>query len=133
MAESHPEVIDPHDPLVERIRSICLTFPDAVELQAWGRPTFRAGKRIFVMVSSSMHRPNTIVFKPAPEELPAYQQDARFFSPPYWGHGGWIAVDIDATDTDWTEIAELIDCSYRQVALVRQLRELDSKSPLPLV
>lgn len=129
----HPIVIDPADPLVERIREICMAFPESAEVTAWGRPTFRAGQKIFVMVSSSMDRPNTIVFKPAPDERPALLDDPRFFSPPYWGPGGWLAIDIDRPDTDWQEIAELIETSYRQVALKRQLRALDSMASGPLV
>ncbi|MET4783195.1 MmcQ/YjbR family DNA-binding protein [Glaciihabitans sp. UYNi722] len=120
-------MIDPADPLVVRVRTICMTFPEALEAVAWGRPTFRAGKKIFVMMSSSMDRPNSIVFKPAGDERLAHLEDPRFFSPPYWGPSGWLGIDVDQPTTDWTELAELIDTSYRQVALQRQLRALDSR------
>jgi predicted DNA-binding protein (MmcQ/YjbR family) len=126
MAWNHPRVIDPQHPLVQRIREICMAYPEAAEVEAWGRPTFRAGKKIFVMVSASMDRPNTIVFKPDPDERPAFVHDERSYSPPYWGAGGWLAVDIDRPDTDWRELAEIIDTSYRQVALKRQIRALDN-------
>ena len=121
----HPLVIDPGHPLVERIRAISLAYPESVEVAAWGRPTFRAGKKIFVMMSASMDRSHTIVFKPAPGEREAYLARDAFYSPPYWGPGGWLAVDLEAPDTDWTEIAEIIDTSYRQVALKRQIAALD--------
>jgi predicted DNA-binding protein (MmcQ/YjbR family) len=123
----HPLVVDPADPLVERVRGICMVFPDAAEVLAWGRPTFRAGKKVFVIVSSSMDRPYSIVFKPDADERLAHLQDGRFFSPPYWGPSGWLGIDIDGPQTDWTELGELIDTSYRQVALQRQLRALDSR------
>jgi len=126
MAESHPVVIDPQHPLVKRVREICMPFPEAVEVTAWGRPTFRAGKKIFVMVGATMERPLSIIFKPEPDDLPAYKQNPRYFTPPYWGPSGWMAIDIDPPDTDWSELAELIDTSYRQVALVRQLKALDA-------
>jgi predicted DNA-binding protein (MmcQ/YjbR family) len=126
MAQEHPIVIDPHDPLVERVRAICRGFPDVAEVRTWGRPTFRAGTRIFLLVSASMHRPYSIVFKPIAAEHPAYLADERFFSPPYWGPGGWLAIDIDRPDTDWTLLAELVDTSYRQVALKRQIAQLDA-------
>jgi predicted DNA-binding protein (MmcQ/YjbR family) len=129
----HPLVIDPRDPLVERVRGICLAYPESAEVRAWGRPTFRAGKKIFIMVSASMDRPYTIVFKPETDERLAYLEDSRFFSPAYWGPGGWLAIDIDSPSTDWTELAELIDTSYRQVALKRQLTALDSRHSEPLV
>ena len=128
MAEPHPEVVDPEHPLVRRLRDICMAYPEAAEVTAWGRPTFRAGKKVFLLVGASMDRPLTIVFKPEPDDLQAYRQDARFFVPQYWGPSGWMAVDVDAPDTDWSEVAELIDTSYRQVALARQLKALDERT-----
>ena len=125
MAEPHPEVVDPRHPLVERVRVIAMRFPDAVELPAWGRPTFRAGKKIFVFAGATMERPLTIVIKPDPLDAPALRQDQRFWPPPYWGPSGWLAIGIGG-DADWDELTELIDSSYRQVALQRQLRTLDS-------
>lgn len=125
MAEPHPEVVDPQHPLVGRLRSICEAYPEAVEVNVWGRPTFRAGKKIFVVAGSSMTLPLSIVFKPDPTDDPALRQDPRIFVPPYFGASGWLAIPLD-DDTDWDEIAELVDASYRQVALKRQLTALDA-------
>ncbi|MCU1406192.1 MAG: hypothetical protein JWQ43_2495 [Glaciihabitans sp.] len=136
MVQPHPRVIDPHDPLVERLRRVCMTYPEAAEVEAWGRPTFRAGKKIFLLVSADMNRPHSMVFKPSADALPAYRQDTRYFSPKYWGPSGWMAIDIDTPDTDWQHLGELVDESFRQVALVRQLRklrQLDAGTSLPLV
>ena len=132
MAQPHPQVVDPQHPLVERVRGIALAYPEAVEAETWGRPTFRAGKKIFVLVGS-MDEPFSIVFKPDPEESRALAADKRFWSPPYWGAAGWLAIHIDGPETDWQELAELIDTSYRQVALKRQLAELDKSTPKRLV
>ncbi|WP_165070360.1 MmcQ/YjbR family DNA-binding protein [Marisediminicola senii] len=129
----HPQVIDPHDPLVERVRAICLGYPEAVEKESFGRPTFRAGKKVFIWVSASMDRPFSIVFKPDGDERLAHLEDERYFVPPYWGPAGWLAIDFDHPDTDWTELAELVDTSYRQVALKRQLSALDTRDSQPLV
>jgi predicted DNA-binding protein (MmcQ/YjbR family) len=125
MAEPHPEVVDPQHPLVVRFRELCLRYPEAVEVAAWGRPTFRAGKKIFTICGASMEAPLSMVFKPDPDDAPALRQDARIFSPPYWGPSGWLAIELDRV-VDWREVAELVDASYRQVALVRQLRALDA-------
>ncbi|PXA70368.1 MmcQ/YjbR family DNA-binding protein [Cryobacterium arcticum] len=125
----HPLVFDEPDAALERLRTLCLGFPEAVEVLAWGRPTFRAGKKIFITAGSSMDRPHSIVFKPDPEERRALVQDSRFFVPPYFGPAGWLAIDFGAPDTDWVELAELVETSYRQVALKRQLRELDAGRP----
>jgi predicted DNA-binding protein (MmcQ/YjbR family) len=126
MAVKHPRVIDPTHPIVERVRGLCLAYPESAEVEAWGRPTFRAGKKIFALVSASMLDPNSLVFKPLAEERPAYLERDGFYSPPYWGPGGWLAISLDERSTDWAEVAEIIDTSYRQVALKRQLAQLDN-------
>ncbi|MFJ8896573.1 MmcQ/YjbR family DNA-binding protein [Leifsonia sp. NPDC102414] len=123
----HPELFEPDDPFVERMRAICLRFPEAVEVSAWGRPTFRAGKKVFALAGSGLARPYSLVFKPDPDEARAFHEDPRFFVPKYWGASGWLGIDIDpaAPDSVWKEVAELIETSYRQVALKRQLAVLD--------
>ncbi|MGW9629423.1 MmcQ/YjbR family DNA-binding protein [Agromyces sp. NPDC055520] len=125
----HPRVVDPRHPLVERVRALCLALPEAVEVEAWGRPTFRAAKPIFVHVSASMDRPLSIVLKTDPDEHLALVQDARFFGPPYYDRDHWVGVDLDRPDTDWALIAELVETSYRQVANRRQLTALDALRP----
>jgi hypothetical protein len=68
-----------------------------------------------------------MVFKPDPDERPALLGDDRFFVPPYFGSAGWLGMDLSLTGTDWQFAAELIDTSYRQVALKRQLAALDER------
>ncbi len=36
-----------YEKALKRLRSICLALPEAVEIEAWGHPTFRAGKKMF--------------------------------------------------------------------------------------
>jgi predicted DNA-binding protein (MmcQ/YjbR family) len=122
---THPLVFDEPDAALDRLRALCLGFPEAIEVLAWGRPTFRAGKKIFVTAGASMDRPHSIVFKPDPEERLALVQDSRFFIPPYFGPAGWLAIDFGSPETDWVELAELVETSYRQVALQRQLAKLE--------
>lgn len=129
----HPLVIEPNDPHLERVRAICMAYPDATEVQSWGRPTFRVAKRIFIVVGSGMDRPHSIIFKPDAEERRAYIEDARFWVPPYWGPSGWLATGLAAAEVDWQEIAELIDTSYRLLAQKRHLKVLDTNDRLPLV
>ncbi len=129
----HPLVIAPNDPHLEKVRAICMSYPEVAEVQSWGRPTFRVAKKIFVVVGSGMDRPHSIVFKPDAEERLAYIQDDRFWVPPYWGPSGWLAIGLDDPRTDWQEIAEIVDTSYRLLALKRHLKALDAEGGLPLV
>jgi hypothetical protein len=112
------------DPLLAEVREVFLAFPEAVEVEAWGRPTFRAGKKIFGVYSGSDERP-AVIFKPDSDERASLVEDERFYSPPYFGPSGWLALDLRAAPVDWDEVRELADASYRQVALKRMLRALD--------
>lgn len=92
-----------------------------------GRPTFRAGKKMFAVFEGSDDHPFAVVFKPDPEEYPALVDDERLYVPRYFGPGGWLALDLTSAPADWHEVAELMETSYRQVALKRMLRALDGR------
>lgn len=113
------------DPYLAELREVLLAFPEVVEVEAWGRPTFRAGKKIFAVFSGTDDHPWSLIFKPDGDERASLLQDERFYSPPYFGPGGWLALDLEAAPVDWGEVRELADASYRQVALKRMLRALD--------
>jgi predicted DNA-binding protein (MmcQ/YjbR family) len=124
---AHPRMYRDDDPYLSELRAVCLAFPEACEVEAWGRPTFRAGKKIFAVFSGVEDRPWAVIFKPDPDDRRALLEDARFYSPPYFGPSGWLALDLDAANVDWAEVGELVDASYRQVALKRMLKVLDEQ------
>ena len=73
-----------------------------------------------------------VEFIPDDSERLALLERDDVFVPPYEGAYGWLAIRVEADAGDWDLLAELIDTSYRQVALQRQLRALDeSGSRLP--
>jgi predicted DNA-binding protein (MmcQ/YjbR family) len=115
---------DDGDPYLSELRRVCLPLPESVEVEAWGRPTFRAGKKMFAVFEGSDDHPYAVVFKPDPLERPALAQDERFYVPAYFGPAGWLALDFTAAPVDWSEVAELMESSYRLVALKRMLKAL---------
>lgn len=115
------------DPFLTELRSICLGLPESAEIEAWGRPTFRAGKKLFAVFSGGHEDRYSVVFKPEPDERPALLDDPRFYVPPYFGPSGWLGLDFGVAPVDWDEVAELMESSYRQVALKRMLRALDDR------
>jgi hypothetical protein len=125
---AHPRMYRDDDPFLGELRSICLALPETVEVEAWGRPTFRAGKKIFAVFSGSSEDRYSVIFKPDADERPALAGDARFYVPPYFGPGGWLALDLSAAAVDWAEVAELVETSYRQVALKRMVKALDERA-----
>jgi predicted DNA-binding protein (MmcQ/YjbR family) len=122
------------DPALSELRELCLAFPGAEEHVSHGRPTFRAGKIFAVFGGSEKLRPgehrqvpSAVIFKAEEAELPALDEDSRFFVPAYYGPSGWRALDLAAPDTDWTEVGELVDASYRLVAPRRAVAALDAR------
>jgi hypothetical protein len=123
---AHPKMYDDTEPALVRLREVALAFPEAAEVEAWGRPTFRAGKKIFAVYGAHDEGDGRrLIFKPEPEERTVLVLDSRFSIPPYFGPSGWLAIDLTARKLDWEEVRELLDGSYRQVALKRMLKLLD--------
>ena len=110
---------DEDDPLLADLRKVCLALPEAAEVESWGRPTWRAGAKGKMF---AVYGAEGLIFKPEPAERDALLHDRRYSIPPYFGPSGWLALDL--TDPDWTEVAEIAETSYRQVALKRQVKEL---------
>jgi hypothetical protein len=121
---AHPRVYSDNDPFLSDLRRLALALPESCEVEAWGRPTFRAGKKIFAVFTGINDDRYSLVFKPEAAERPALLADPRFYVPPYWGASGWLALDFTAAAVDWQEVAELLEASYRQVALKRMLAKL---------
>src|SRR5262245_3097985 len=112
-----------YDKALNRVRSICLELPEMKEVEAWGHPTFRAGKKMFAGFGQNASVP-TLGLKVGFDRQEELLTDDRFFPTPYAAHKGWVSLRIDGT-TDWNEVAGLIHEAYRQVALARMLKALD--------
>lgn len=125
---AHPRMYSDDDPHLADVRRVCLALPESTEVEAWGRPTFRAGKRMFAVFEGNDDHPYALVLKPDPAEREALLADPRFYVPPYHGPYGWVALDLTAAEVDWVEVTELAETSYRQVALKRMLAALDGTS-----
>jgi predicted DNA-binding protein (MmcQ/YjbR family) len=125
---SHRRTFAEDDPFLADVRRVALALPESAEVEAWGRPTFRAGKKMFAMFVHQDGHGFAVAFKPEPDERPALADDPRFYSPPYLGPGGWLALDLEVAPPDWDEVAELLEGSYRQVALKRMLTALEART-----
>jgi len=74
-----------------------------------------------------VQHPRSLVVQPDPEDRPALVELAHVYVPAYLGPSGWLGVDLDA-GTDWVEVAELLDASFRSTAPRRHVDELDARS-----
>ena len=114
-----------------RLRKLCLSLPDAHEVEAWGEPTFRVQNKMFAMFAGANNHHgsgrNSVWLKAAPgnQDLMVRAAPDRFFVPPYVGPSGWVGVYLDGAKVDWQEVDELLRDSYRLVAPKRLAKQLD--------
>jgi predicted DNA-binding protein (MmcQ/YjbR family) len=113
------------DRALEQIRAICGTLPEAREVEAWGHPTFRAGKKMFAGFGA-MEGVRSLGLKVGFDRQEQLLKDKRFFPTPYAAHQGWVSLRFDDSPTDWDEVRELLCEAYRQVANQRMLKALES-------
>ena len=108
--------------VLKTFRTLCLRLPESHEETQFGHPVWRAGKKSFALARHDGER-LTLCFWVGVERQGLLAADPRYQIPPYFGHNGWIALDVSA-DCDWSEIEALTLQSYRHFALKRMLVQL---------
>lgn len=127
-------MFDDDDPCLARVRELALALPGAAEKVSHGRPAFFTGK-VFVYYGGSLkvdgewvQHPHAVIVQPDPADRRALIEDDRVFVPAYLGPSGWLGIDVDDPNTDWSEVAELVDASFRLTAPKRLIAELDART-----
>ena len=110
--------------ILQRLRALCLSFPETSERSSWGHPNFRAGKKTFAAFERVKGRPS-IAFRLDRPEVARLLRRKPFFATPY-GRGLWISIWAD-TRLDWRLISSLLQRSYRTVALKRMIAALQAQ------
>lgn len=113
--------------MFEAIRQFCLGLPEAHEVEAWERPTFRVRNKIFAMPRERDGKRPSIWCKAAPgvQMLLVSGDPETFYAPPYVGPKGWIGITLDA-HADLEYVTSLLEESYRLVAPKGLVRVLDA-------
>ena len=129
---AHPQMFDDADPFLARVRELALELPGADMKISHGRPAFFTTK-VFAYYGGAVKadtgwtpHEQALMVLPDPGDRVALIEDDRTFVPAYLGPSGWIGVDLDDS-TDWAEVAELLDASYRLTASRRLVAELDAR------
>src|SRR5579862_9294321 len=113
------------DGMLERLRQICLPYPEATETGGVGDPCFKVRAKIFAMRHRMDGRMSLwCKAPPGAQDVLVRSEPGRFFVPPYVGHHGWVGIYLDV-DQDWALVADLIDESYRLTAPKRLIAQLD--------
>lgn len=124
-------MFDDDDPFLARVRELASALPGTEEKVSHGRPALFT-KKVFAYYGGSIkvdgewvQHPHSIVVLPDPGDRLALLDQERVYVPAYLGPSGWIGIDLEG-DIDWTEVAELLDASYRLTAPKRLIAELDA-------
>lgn len=110
------------EPVLAKVREICMALPRAAEKISHGAPTFFIEKgKVFAYFSHNHHGDDrtAVQVKTSGREEQAMLVEANpefYFVPPYIGPAGWIGMRLDAGDTDWEHIGGRIATSWELVA-----------------
>lgn len=100
-------------------------LPEAtvVEVEAWGHPTFRVGKKMF---GGSDPDSTTCTLKASKEDQQALlaSDPDTFYFPKYVGRNGWVGINLDRIDPN--ELRELIIEAWRLTAPKRVVAAWDA-------
>lgn len=116
-----------------RLRKVCLGFPDAHEVEAWGAPTFRVNNHLFAMYAqaNTSHGDGRegvwVKCTAINQSLMISANPRRFFFPPYVGPSGWIGVYLDGR-VNWKELAGILRDGYDMTATMKGKRRTKTPS-----
>ncbi|MEV0796660.1 MmcQ/YjbR family DNA-binding protein [Kribbella sp. NPDC050281] len=96
------------------VRRIALSFPETVEKQRWGHPTFDVAGRMFVTVPDDQTSFAVRCPRLEREELIA-AEPGKFWVPPHEAGSNWVRARLDALE-DAGELRDILIDSWRQVA-----------------
>jgi hypothetical protein len=103
-----------------RLRKLCLSLPEAHEVEAWGAPTFRVKNKLFAMYAEAGNHHGegraSVWIKSDKENqaLMIRTQPDKYFKPAYVGPSGWVGVYLDRSP-DWDEVFELLRDGWKMI------------------
>lgn len=129
---THEPRFSEDDPVLQRFRELAFSLPGVGEKISHGRPVFHTQK-VFAHYAMSnkvggewTHHPQSVCLLLPEEERLAVRDLPQSWVPGYIGPSGWLGFDLDE-DTDWDELSEWVDDSYRMTAPKRLVDELDGR------
>ena len=115
------------DACLERLRTICLALPRAIEKISHGQPVFFIEKgKTFAWFLHNHHGSGitAVAVKTSGAEEQAMLIEADpdlYYKPPYLGPSGWIGLRLDGETVDWDHVADRVATSWELVAPARLL------------
>ncbi|MEK3735218.1 MULTISPECIES: MmcQ/YjbR family DNA-binding protein [Paenibacillus] len=98
---------------IEEIREIALSLPGTVEVEHWGKPSFRINNKIFVVIQDDM---STITIKTTKEERHLYtsMSPETYKIPDSFSNLNYMHIDLKSAKNE--EVINLIRNAWGIVA-----------------
>ena len=99
---------------IDTVRKLALSFPETVEQDHWGRPSFRVKKKIFATIWPVEERAVLKLSVVDQSVFTEYNSKIFYPIPNGWGKQGWTFVELkkvrkdmfnDALHLAWSEVA----------------------------
>jgi predicted DNA-binding protein (MmcQ/YjbR family) len=114
---------------IAAIRKVCAELPGVEEGTQMGSMTWRAGKRTFFMLHD-YGKGLAAQFWVGIERQGPLEMDPRLSIPPYMGHKGWMALDLQKS-VNASELRDFAIESFRHFASRRAIAALDAQPAGP--
>jgi predicted DNA-binding protein (MmcQ/YjbR family) len=103
-----------------RVTKIALSLPEATRQICGSHAQFLVRKKTFAYFLDNHHGDGIVAVTckvlPGDNKALSEAQPTRFYLPDYLASKGWVALRLDAGKIDWSEVRELLLCSYTLIA-----------------
>ena len=105
--------------IVDAVREVCLSFPEAEERPGRGMPDFRVRDKTFATLAVNHHGDGRLALwlnsPPGAQQMHVSGEPELYFVPQYVGPRGWLGVHLDRGN-DWRTVAIRVREAYEKVA-----------------
>jgi len=112
---THPVKLIIDEAQAERVRKMCLAFPDTYEKLSHGEPTFFCPQGVFASLSNNHHGDGHIGLwipaAPGEQEALIKHSPRIYYRPPYVGVAGWVSIELPKIEDE--ELAVHIHEAWR--------------------
>jgi hypothetical protein len=120
----------------QKVRDVCLRFPEADEKLSHGMPSFHVRGKMFAHFIDNSHggKKNIAVWCKASlanQKRLVQENPDRFFVPPYVGVKGWVGIDVDPARADFIELAMIVEEAWMSIAPPKLVSGEASAKPIP--
>ncbi len=120
----------PDHPFLTRLIRISSALPETTIERCGSHAAFRIRKKVYAYFLNNHHGDGIVAVTckvlPGDNKALVASQPSKFYLPAYIASKGWVALRLDLSKIDWTEVKELMQTSYLQIAPKRLAAAVES-------